>query len=90
MVERRRAPSSGPSLEDADIIVAGGMGLGGPEHFALAEELAGALGGVVGTTTPPRAPASSSASAKCSGPPSPIPPATMMSASSSEGPLEGA
>ncbi len=50
LVERRHAPSSGPSLEDADIIVAGGMGLGGPEHFALAEELAGALGGVVGAT----------------------------------------
>jgi electron transfer flavoprotein alpha subunit len=37
-------------LEDADVIVAGGMGLGAPENFALAEELAGALGGAVGAT----------------------------------------
>jgi len=42
--------SSGPSIEDADIIVAGGRGLGAPENFALAEELAKALGGAVGAT----------------------------------------
>jgi len=42
--------SSGPSIEDADIVVAGGRGLGAPEHFALAEELAKALGGAVGAT----------------------------------------
>ncbi len=40
----------GPSVEDADVIVAGGMGLGAAENFALAEELAGVLGGVVGAT----------------------------------------
>jgi electron transfer flavoprotein alpha subunit len=38
------------SLADAEVIVAGGMGLGGAEHFALAEELARELGGVVGAT----------------------------------------
>jgi len=38
------------SLEDADAIVAGGIGLGGPEHFALAEALAEALDGAVGAT----------------------------------------
>ncbi|HZC30483.1 MAG TPA: hypothetical protein VE261_03125, partial [Gaiellaceae bacterium] len=32
--------ASGPSIEDADIIVAGGRGLGAPENFTLAEELA--------------------------------------------------
>ncbi len=32
------------------MIVAGGRGLGGPEGFALAEELAAALGGAVGAT----------------------------------------
>src|SRR5262249_54958735 len=42
--------SSGPSIEDADIIVAGGRGLGGPENFTLVEELAKALGGAVGAT----------------------------------------
>lgn len=40
----------GPSVEDADVIVAGGMGLGGAENFSLAEELAKELGGVVGAT----------------------------------------
>jgi electron transfer flavoprotein alpha subunit len=42
--------SSGPSIEDADVIVAGGRGLGAPENFTLAEELARALGGAVGAT----------------------------------------
>ena len=42
--------SSGPSIEDADVIVAGGRGLGAPENFSLAEELARALGGAVGAT----------------------------------------
>jgi electron transfer flavoprotein alpha subunit len=38
------------NLEEADIIVAGGRGLGGPEPFALLQELADALGGVVGAS----------------------------------------
>jgi electron transfer flavoprotein alpha subunit len=42
--------SAGPSITDADVIVAGGIGLGGAEHFALAEELADILGGAVGAT----------------------------------------
>ncbi len=42
--------SSGPSIEDADVIVAGGRGLGSPESFTLAEELAKVLGGAVGAT----------------------------------------
>jgi electron transfer flavoprotein alpha subunit len=42
--------ASGPSIEDADVIVAGGRGLGAPENFTLAEELAKALGGAVGAT----------------------------------------
>jgi electron transfer flavoprotein alpha subunit len=50
VVERRSPEDTGPSLQDAEIIVAGGMGLGGPENFALAEELAAALGGAVGAT----------------------------------------
>jgi electron transfer flavoprotein alpha subunit len=42
--------SGGPSIEDADVIVAGGRGLGSPDNFTLAEELAKALGGAVGAT----------------------------------------
>lgn len=40
-------------LEDADIIVSGGRGLGKPENFALVRELAVALGGAVGSSRPP-------------------------------------
>jgi electron transfer flavoprotein alpha subunit len=50
VVEQRRQLDDGPPLEDADIVVTGGMGLGSKEGFALAEELAGVLGGVVGAT----------------------------------------
>src|SRR5438270_580484 len=50
MVEQAHAESEGPSIEDADVIVAGGRGLGAPENFSLAEELARALGGAVGAT----------------------------------------
>jgi electron transfer flavoprotein alpha subunit len=50
MVERAHAESEGPSIEDADVIVAGGRGLGEPEKFALLEELAQALGGAVAAT----------------------------------------
>ena len=50
VVEQRVQADSGPSLESAEVIVTGGMGLGGPEHLVLAEELAGVLGGVVGAT----------------------------------------
>jgi len=50
VVDQELEEASGPSIEDADIIVAGGRGLGGPENFTLAEELARALGGAVGAT----------------------------------------
>ena len=40
-------------LEDADIIVAGGRGLGKPENFHLIKELASALGAAVGSSRPP-------------------------------------
>jgi electron transfer flavoprotein alpha subunit len=50
LVEQTQEESSGPSIEDADIIVAGGRGLGSPEGFKLMEELADALGGAVGAT----------------------------------------
>jgi electron transfer flavoprotein alpha subunit len=40
----------GPSIEDAEVVVAGGIGLGSAEGFALAEELAELVGGAVGAT----------------------------------------
>jgi electron transfer flavoprotein alpha subunit len=40
-------------IEDADIIVSGGRGLGKGENFALVEELAKTLGAAVGSSRPP-------------------------------------
>ena len=40
-------------LEDADIIVSGGRGLGKPENFDIIRELADALGAAVGSSRPP-------------------------------------
>ncbi|MBA3788716.1 MAG: electron transfer flavoprotein subunit alpha/FixB family protein [Actinobacteria bacterium] len=50
MLEQAHEESSGPSIEDAEIIVAGGRGLGAPEGFGMIEELAKALGGAVAAT----------------------------------------
>ncbi len=38
------------NLQDAEIIVSGGRGLGAPEHFALIQELADTLGATVGAS----------------------------------------
>jgi electron transfer flavoprotein alpha subunit len=40
-------------LDEADVIVSGGRGLGKPENFKLIEELARALGGAVASSRPP-------------------------------------
>ena len=50
MLEQAHEGRSGPSIEDADIVVAGGRGLGKPEAFSIVEQLAAALGGAVGAT----------------------------------------
>ena len=50
MLDQAHEEQTGPSIEDADIVVAGGRGLGGPENFSLVEELAKALGGAVAAT----------------------------------------
>ena len=50
LVEHLTEKATGPSIEDADVIVAGGRGLGSPEGFSYCEELAEALGGAVAAT----------------------------------------
>jgi len=40
-------------LDEADVIVAGGRGLGKPENFQLIRDLAAALGGAVASSRPP-------------------------------------
>jgi electron transfer flavoprotein alpha subunit len=47
-----RAATEGPRIEDADVIVAGGRGLGAPENYRLVIELAAALGGMAGASRP--------------------------------------
>lgn len=53
VVERREEKLDGLRLEDADVIVAGGRGLNGPDGFRVLEELAGELGGAVGASRVP-------------------------------------
>jgi len=50
MLDQAHETASGPSIEEADILVTGGRGLGSPEAFAKLEELAAALGGAVAST----------------------------------------
>ncbi len=47
---RHAEDSSGPSLEEASVIVTGGRGLGAAEAFGMMDELAGLLGAAVGAT----------------------------------------
>ncbi|HEY7196917.1 MAG TPA: electron transfer flavoprotein subunit alpha/FixB family protein [Gaiellaceae bacterium] len=50
MIEQAHEEASGPSIEDADVVVAGGRGLGEAGNFSLLEDLAKALGGAVAAT----------------------------------------
>jgi electron transfer flavoprotein alpha subunit len=50
MVQRGEQRGADVNIEDADILVAGGRGLGKPEGFELCESLADALGGAVAAT----------------------------------------
>lgn len=46
----RETASELVNLEEAEVIVSGGRGIGGPEKFPMIKELADALGGVVGAS----------------------------------------
>jgi electron transfer flavoprotein alpha subunit len=50
MVTRGEQRGADVNIEDADILIAGGRGLGNSEGFEALEELAGALGGAVAAT----------------------------------------
>ena len=45
IVERHEEATSGPRLEDATVVLAGGRGLGGSDAFAILDELANEIGG---------------------------------------------
>jgi len=53
VLEVSREEALARPLETAEVVVAGGWGLGGPEGWKLIEELAQLLGGAVGATRPP-------------------------------------
>lgn len=48
-----RQEATGPDLERARVIVAGGRGMGGPESFELLQTVADRLDGAVGASRPP-------------------------------------
>jgi electron transfer flavoprotein alpha subunit len=50
VLERVAEAGAEVSLEEARVVVVGGRGIGGPEGFDLADDLAQLLGGVVGAT----------------------------------------
>ena len=45
VVERHAEAASGPKLEEANVVISGGRGLGGPEPFSMLDDLAAAIGG---------------------------------------------
>lgn len=53
IVDRVVEEVAGIKIEDAEIVVAGGRGIGGPEGFTQLEELAKLLKGAVGASRPP-------------------------------------
>ncbi len=53
LVDRIAEESAEVKLEDAEVVVSGGRGMGGPEGFELVSELASLLGGAVGSSRPP-------------------------------------
>jgi len=50
LLERKEVSAEGVRLEDAEVIVGGGRGIGSEEGFKVLEDLAGQLAGAVGAT----------------------------------------
>ena len=50
VLERHEEASSGPRLDQAKVVISGGRGLGGPDAFAILDDLAAAVGGAVGAS----------------------------------------
>jgi len=53
LLERVKEQAVGIKLEDANVVVCGGRGIGGPEGFEQLKELARLLNGAVGASRPP-------------------------------------